>query len=109
MTLVLPRIRKNESNFTKFLSLKELPLSKTPSDPQLKPLRTRKGLFSINSTRLTFFNFSLERFLNKTLTYPVEVRLKNIFSFKKKYTVRRKINNSPLKLSREVYNETKRF
>jgi hypothetical protein len=72
-------------------------------------LRESKGLFSVNQINLLFFNFSLERFLVKVLLFPVEVKLRNVFSLKKKRVLNKKTAISVLSLCRLIYKKAKTF
>jgi hypothetical protein len=102
--------RRTKSRFKLFLATKKYP-RKIPGrllrgrDLGLRP---RRGMFSLSRIKLISFNFSLEKFLLHLLPFPVEVRLKNIFSLKNKVSTSR-APLSLLSLCRAVYQKTKNF
>jgi hypothetical protein len=71
--------------------------------------RQSKGLFSVNRTGFLFFNLKLEQFLAKLVSFPVEIRLKSIFSLKKGRVLKKKRPFSVLSLCRTIYKKTKNF
>lgn len=92
-----------------FLSKKFYPTSRMVP-PVWGSLRLRKGLFRANWADLILVGTLTERFLEKQLFFPVEVRLKNIFSLKKGYpiiSIKKPI--SLLSLCRVVYKKAKTF
>jgi hypothetical protein len=109
--LKIHRYTKNKSIFKVFLAKKKY-LVKIPGrvlrdwDSGLRP---RKGMFSVSRVGFVSFNFMLERFLLKALLFPVELRLKNVFSLKKKYTGIKKSPLTLLNLCRAVYKKTRNF
>jgi hypothetical protein len=65
----------------------------------------KRGLFKASAFALRFISFSAERFLEKLLLSPVEVKLKNIFGLKKERVKTSQI----VGLCRRVYKRTKSF
>jgi hypothetical protein len=99
---------KNKSPFKKFLLSKRYPTRWV--EQQLRGrLRLRKGLFRGNRTRLTVTNLKLERFLVKLLAFPIEIRLKNVFSYKKKNSLVTKKSISILNICQIIYKKVKNF
>jgi hypothetical protein len=65
--------------------------------------------FSLGRVNLAAFNLNVERFLSKLLSFPVEIRLKNVFSLKKKHILSRKNTISALTICRIIYKKTQTF
>jgi hypothetical protein len=68
-----------------------------------------KGLFSVNRINFLSFNLKLEQFLAKLVCFPIEVRLKSIFSLKTPRVLKQKRSVSVLSLCRIIYKKTKNF
>jgi hypothetical protein len=94
------RVRK-KSAFKSFLLSKRYPLKVVVSRDR------KKGIFKTNGLALTFINFRVERCLERLLLSPVEIKLKNIFSLKKKQVRSRTLR--VVSLCRLVYKKTKSF
>jgi hypothetical protein len=100
-------VKDRRYNFKRALAAKKFPPAKEALI-QGSVFRPGRGVFSLTKLQLVYFNFSLERFLAKSLVFSVSVRLKNIFSLKKKIRLAKKINNL-LSLCRKVYKISSRF
>jgi hypothetical protein len=99
---------KNKSSFKKFLLSKRY-LTRRLEQRSRGRSRVRKGLFRGNRARLTVTNLQLERFVVKLLAFPVEIRLKNIFSYKKKSARVTKKPISILNICQIIYKKVKNF
>ena len=103
----LPKsVKGRDLNFKKALAAKKFPAAKEAVIKGSR--RAKEGVFSLTKLELVYFKFNLERFLRKSLSFSVNIRLKNIFSLKKKTKLARKIN-SLLTLCRKVYKTSSRF
>jgi hypothetical protein len=96
---VLPRLRRKKAQFFQYLLKKKFLAPRFISVEALE-----RGFFPLKVLRQKGLNLKLERFLSNTLQFPVEIRLKNVFSLKKK-----KKGNSVITLCRAVYKTTKNF
>lgn len=104
---VAKTLKGRSLNFKRALGAKKFPPAKEVLVKK-SVFRPRKGVFSLTRLQLNYFNFSLERFLGKWLVFPCSIRIKNIFSLKKKLRLAKKINNL-LSLCRKVYKISSRF
>jgi len=114
MALKAPHRYVKKSAFKRFFLAKRFPVSDFWVRKQKllasQKLQKERGWFPLGQVKLTAFSFTLERFLSKLLLFPVEIRLKNIFSLKKKQVFNRNgITISLLNLSRIIYKKTKSF
>jgi hypothetical protein len=73
------------------------------------PVVRDKRLFSFRRISFVSFNIKLEQFLAKLLSFPVEIRLKSIFSLKKIRVSKQKRPVTVLGLCRSIYRKTKNF
>lgn len=99
VSFLVKKSRKKDM-FGQFLLAKRYPVKEVSSTHGNK-----KGMFKMQGLDLTFVNFKTERCLERLLLFPVEVKLKNIFSLKKK----RATPISLVSLCRVVYKKTKLF
>jgi hypothetical protein len=76
---------------------------------QKAPALRERGLFSTQRVNFLAFNLKLEQFLAKSLSFPVEIRLKSIFSLKKTRVLKQKRPVTVLSLCRTIYKKTKNF
>jgi hypothetical protein len=82
-----------------FLLSKRYRIRRTPTDKQ------KRGLFKSIGFTLCSVNYRVERYLERLLLFPVEIKLKNIFSLKKKQVPSMRVES----LCRLIYKESKRF
>jgi hypothetical protein len=102
------RLKSNRrGTFNRFLVTKPYRKNNFGTKQKQRP-RLSKGSFSLSRLGLVFFNFRLERFLVRLLRFPVQVRLKNIFSLKNKNVLLQK-RVSVLILCRAIYKKAKVF
>jgi hypothetical protein len=76
---------------------------------QKSPALREQGLFSAQRVNFLAFNLKLEQFLAKSLSFPVEIRLKSIFSLQKTRVLKPKRPVTVLSLCRTIYKKTKNF
>ena len=102
---------KRRGRFNGALAAKQFAVKGTcPEQGRLQKPRPRRGLFTVNKEALTLFSFHLERVLAGLACYPVELRLKNVFSLKKtRRVLSRKPALSILNLCRGVYKKANSF
>ena len=91
--------------FKRFVLKKKFP--KKPPRLTERDLGTHQGWFSQKKVTRSRTNFELARFFSRVLPFPVEVRLKNIFSLKAKQGFCFKSNL--LMLSRKIYKNAGHF
>ena len=110
LVLSYPVDYEKKKIFKQFFLAKRYPVGDVWADlRRASQKKLHAGGFPLKRINLLSSGFSLERFLSKLLLSPVEVRLKNVFSSKKKQALSYKSSISPLSLSRVIYKKTRNF
>jgi hypothetical protein len=93
------RKTKKKKTFKHFLLAKRFPWKSVAADKQ-------KGrIFKKSGFALCFVNYRVERYLERLLLFPVEIKLKNVFGLKKKRVSSIRVES----LCRLIYKKSKTF